>query len=214
MSKINQEKGLKEIYNQVKGLDRKMLLAGLTVLVKDTADFIHTSGLQDEATEEFRLVYLDLMNHDRPYWWVAGPELYQELPEAWKVNNIVRNASECNFNLRPLLNTAINQEWTRGPGWYFFKIYSNNIKDALMEIGRLRYKKRVEEKKEGIPDPNKVFKVEDLKNEFSKAEDPAEPIVSFTAELSKRSRFGPEFFYPLMLYMILLLKDTDFVTIR
>lgn len=46
---MNCEEQLKNAFEQAKDLDLARLLSGLTILVKDTADFIHTNGLKDKT---------------------------------------------------------------------------------------------------------------------------------------------------------------------
>jgi hypothetical protein len=191
---IKQESPLQKMYGQVKDLGTPMLLAGLAVLVKSTANYIHAAGLQDQATETFRQAYLNMMNNDRPYWWAVGPQLYEDFPADWKVSDIIKTAV-CESDLCALDNTAINREWTRAPGWFFFKTYTRQIKADI--IGG----KTLDELKLSIFNP-------------PKDKSPEETLLELAKQLADRSNSDPTFFYPVMLYLVLLLKNTNFVTLK
>jgi hypothetical protein len=189
--KENHSNHLKAMYEQVKDVKQGLLFAGLTVLVKDTADFINAEGFNDDATEGFRRGYLDMLNYDRYYWGKFGPKLFLTLPDAGLPHGIAKAASQCTFNLAPLSKPAIEQEWTRAPGWHFFKTYTGQIKADILGDKSL----------------------DELKAEFCNAEDPFEPVAALVETLAKRSRFGPAFWYPAILYIPLLLLKTDFRTL-
>jgi hypothetical protein len=189
--KTEQENPLKTMYDQVQGLELGLLFAGLTVLVKDTADFINAEGITDAATEGFRTMYLEMLNYDRYYWGKFGPRLYLTLPEAELPYGIAKEASRGKGDLAPLLDPGIEQEWTRAPGWHFFETYTDQIKGDILGDKSL----------------------DELKASFCNAEDPFEPVGAMVEKLAKRSGFGPAFWYPVMLYITLLLLKTDFRTV-
>ena len=130
--KTEHENPLKKMYDQLKNAKQGLLFAGLTVLVKDTADFINAEGFNDDAAEGLRGGYLDMLNYDRYYWEKFGPNLFLTLPDAKLPHGIAKAASQHTFDLAALLKPAIDQEWTRAPGWHFFKTYTGQIKGDIL----------------------------------------------------------------------------------
>lgn len=187
---------IEKMYCQVKPLDLGLLLAGVTVLAKDTADYIHTRGFTDNAAGKLRAAYLALLNHDRQYWERFGPGLYLTLKEAALPDGIVKGDEKGEFDLTPLLNPKIEKEWTRAPGWYFFKIYSLQIKDDIL----------------------RGTKLEDLQATFCDDKEPHKPLVNLiekltmtgSADSAGTGRATTRFWYPLLLYIALVLKRTHF----
>ncbi len=189
--KENHSNHLKAMYEQVKDLPTELLFAGFTVLVKDTESYTDANGLNDAASELLRAAYLDMLNYDRYYWETFFPELYRTLSEAGLPFGIAKAASQCNFDLSPLTDPLIEHEWTRAPGWHCFETYTSQIKDDILRETDL----------------------EKLKSTFWNAKEPYEPFAALTKKLAKTSSFGPGFWYPLMLYVTLLLVETDFKTL-
>ncbi len=192
MKKIWEGDNLKKIYHQVKDLKTELMLSGMTVLIKDTADFINSNGFKDEAIDTFREAYLATLNHDRFYWEQFGPGLYMTLPDAGLPSGIVKEAFKGNFDLEPLKNENIVSAWTQFAGYYFFKIYSLKVKDIILKGSGLEQEK------------TKVFE----------CKEPEEHVFPLIDKLSKQSSFGPGFWYPLMLYISLLLIRSRFVTLE
>jgi len=189
--KTEHEKPWKKMYDQAKNAKPGLLFAGLTVLIKDTADFINAEGLADDAAEGFRTAYLDMLNYDRYYWEKFGPKLFLTLADAGLPHGIAKAASKCSFDVGKLVELPIEHEWTRAPGWHSFKTYTGQIKGDILGDKTL----------------------DELKAEFCKASDPFKPVAALVEQLAKRSSFPPAFWYPVMLYITLLLKKTDFRTL-
>jgi hypothetical protein len=183
---------LKKLFQQTQNIGTEKLLCGLTILVKDAADFINATALQNDATEVFRYAYLDMMNHDRYYWSLFGPDLYMELSDAQMPSGMARNAAICKFNLDELRESKIIQEWTRAPGWHFFKLHTQQIKNNI--LGKLTLEK--------------------LKASLCEPEDPTEAYLELVERLANPGQLGSCFWYPLMLYLVILLKETDFITLQ
>ena len=124
---------LEQIYDQVHGLEEKLLFAGLTVLVKDTADFLHKGGYSDPLSEEFRSMYLAMYNIDRYYWEHFGPELYKTLEETGLPFGIVENVVGCTVDMsRTLRISPLSKNGLLGPGWLFFKTYSELLQPIIL----------------------------------------------------------------------------------
>lgn len=192
MEKIWEEDNLKKIYNQVKDLKTELLFSGLTVLFKDTADFINSQGFNDQAIDLFREAYLETLNQDRFYWEQFGPELYMGLQDGNLPFGIVKAAYTGNFDLEPLKNDQIILPWTQFPGYCFFKIYSFKVKDIILKGSSLEQEKA------------KVFE----------CKEPEEQIFPLIEKLSRQSIFGPGFWYPIMLYISLLLFRSRYITLE
>lgn len=187
----NHLRHLKAMYEQVKDLKLGLLLAGFTVLVKDTESYANANGLNDAASETLRGAFLDMLNYDRYYWETFGPGLFLALLDAGLPYGIAKAASQCNFDLGKLTEPGIEHEWTRAPGWHCFNTYSSQIKDDILRDTDL----------------------ETLKGTFWNAKEPYEPFAALTEKLARTSRFGPGFWYPLMLYLTVLIVKTDFRTL-
>lgn len=192
MKKIWEGDNLKKIYHQVKDLKLELLLSGLTILMKDTADFINTSGFKDDAIDKFKKAYMATLNHDRFYWEQFGPGLYMTLPDANLPSGIVKEAFKGNFDLEPLKNEDVVSDWTQFPGYYFFKIYTCKVKDIILKASDLEQEK---------------IKVDECK-------EPEEYVFPLIERLSKQSSFGPGLWYPIMLYISLVLIRSRFVTLK
>lgn len=203
------ENHLKAMYDQVKDAKLGLLFAGLTVLVKDTADYINANGLNDAASETLRGAYLEMLNHDRYYWEAFGPKLYLSLPDAGLPYGIAKAASHCDFNLAKLAKPAepgIEYEWTIAPGWHCFETYTQEIKADILG-GRTLVELKAwfctgcdPKDPKDCKDPNEP-------------KDPFKPFAALIERIARRSSFGPGFWYPLMLYVTLLLVKTDFRTL-
>ena len=183
---------LRKIYDQVHKADLKLLLSGMSILVRDTSDFLHLKGFQDPHSEEFRQVYTAMLDEDRYYWSTFGPELYKHLKDTKLPSGLVEKAYRGNFNLSELLDTKINKEYTRFPGWFFFRRYSQTIKSRILPEAT------VEEERQRI---------------FESADD-FEIVEEYVNKLVEDSTVGKEFWYPVMLYVSLLLLKSVLVTFK
>lgn len=195
MEEVKCGKELRELYEVTKDLDIELLLAGLTILAKDAADYINAAALEGEQIELFRRAFLQMMNEDRYYWSALGGHLYESLKDVGMPHGMTKAASVCRFQVMVELKDAkINQEWTRAPGWKFFKIFSAMLKSLILDGMTL--------------DKFKTLLCEPLEDK-----DPIDYDLELIARLGKPKPHGSCFWYPLMLYMVILLKLTDFITL-
>lgn len=196
MEEVKCGKELREQYETTHKLDVKFLLAGLTILAKDAADYINVAALEGEQIGLFRRAFLQMMNEDRYYWSLVGPELYENLRDTGMPHGIARAASVCNFKpMADLQKPALDREWIRAPGWKFFKIFSTLLKNLILDGMTL--------------DKFKAQLCEPLEDK-----DPIDNDLELIARLAKPKPHGSCFWYPLMLYMVILLKYTDFTTLE
>ena len=199
---------LKPMYRQVKDLDLGPLLSGLTILAKDTATYLTVHGVNNEIGEGFRLAYLGMLSDDRYYWEQFGRNLYLPLKEAGLPEGFASGANNRRADLGPLVDSSREIEWLRAPGWHFLKTYSGQRKnDILRDItlgdltaafceGRDPYKR----------ESNGVADQEDT--------NPYKPIEGLVGRLIESDQEWSGFWYPVMLYLALLLHKTNFETLE
>lgn len=200
---------LERMYDQVKGLDRKRLLPGLTVLTKDTAAFLVASGIDDETTEGFRLAYLDMLGHNRYYWELFGPELYlplRDVPPKGLPEGFASAAASCEADLRPLLDCDLKKEWLRAPGWHFFQAYSRQRRERIL-CGKSLEAFR-DAFCEGVDPCAPASKT------LCDNKDPFKPVAATVERLAGSERQANRFWHPVMLYLVLLLYKTNFITLE
>ena len=185
---------LEKMYHQVKNLDKGLLLAGLMVLVKDTANFLHEGGYDDPMVEEFRQEYLNMLNYDRFYWTEFGGQLFDTLPEAGLPHGIVKRVVQCETNLSDLCSEGVEQEFTRAPGWEFFKSYSRSSQELILDQSSLD----TEKSRAGsvAAGSDEEFKI----------------VAEYVDKLTSRSQIGTRVWSTVMLYISLLIVRTHFVT--
>jgi hypothetical protein len=199
---------LEAMFRQVKDLELGLLLSGLTILVKDTATFLTAYGLDDEMAEGFRLAYLDMLSDNRYYWDKFGPELYLSLKDAGLPDGLASDAAKCKADLLPLTNGDLETEWLRAPGWHFFQIYSGQRRNDILRDTTL------EELKEAFCEGNDPYGREQEDTCTDKTSDPYKPIEGLVKRLSGTDHESKKFWYPVMLYLALLLKKTNFTTLE
>lgn len=199
---------LEEMFRQVRGLNLDLLLSGLTILVKDTATFLTAYGLDDEMAEGFRLAYLDMLSDNRYYWEKFGPDLYLPLKEAGLPHKVVTSAANCEVNLRPLTEIDEDTEWLRAPGWHFLKTYSGQRKNDILRGISL------EELKDAFCEGKDPYENESEDSCFCESKDPYKPIEGVVGRLAGTDREFKIFWYPVMLYLALLFRETNFTTLE
>lgn len=194
MIKKKPDKQLEIMYRLLEGLDQGLLLAGLSVLVRDTADYLHEKGYTDPMSEEFRSVYLAMYNNDRYYWEQFGKDLYQRLPDAGLPCGIVAQVAACTPDIknviRQLCAAEIERESTRAPGWFFFRTYTRTTQEILLDGSSL----------------------DNEKARVDAAQDKFEIVAEYVAKLTSRSEIGDKLWRPVMLYVSLLIIKTYFET--
>lgn len=193
---------LERMYKQVKNLDEGLLLAGLTVLVKDTANYLHEKAYSDPMVEEFRQEYLKMLNQDRYYWEHFGKDLYKTLPEAGLPHGIVAEAAKCKADLSDLCDAKIERESTRAPAWSFFESYTRLLQEVILAP---LPDEEPSENDERTP-------LQKHKDHLDTAGDEFEVVELYVERLTNRSELGEPLWSPVMLYIALLIVRTHFVT--
>lgn len=199
---------LERMYSQVKDLELGLLLSGLTILVKDTAIYLTAQGIDNEIAEGFRLAYLDMLSNNRYYWEQFGPNLYLPLKEAGLPEGFASSAAKCKVDLGPLTDVGLETEWLRAPGWHFLQTYSDQRKNDILRGITL------EELKTAFCKGRNPYKPES--NDVCDQEDTNlyKPIEGLVKRLIGSDQEWSEFWYPVMLYLVLLLHRTNFTMLE
>ena len=199
---------LEVMFRQVRDLELGLLLSGLTILVKDTATFLTAYGIDDVMAEGFRFAYLDMLSDNRYYWDKFGPKLYLPLKDAGLPDGLVSGAVKCKADLRPLTDYDLETEWLRAPGWHFLRTYSRQREnDILRDI-------TLEELKDAFCEEKDPYEREQKDACTSKTSDPYKPIEGLVKRLSGTDHESKKFWYPVMLYLALLLHKTNFISLE
>jgi len=199
---------LEQMYSQVKDLESGLLFSGLTILAKDTAIFLTAHGIADEMAEGFRLAYLNMLRDNRYYWERFGPKLYLPLKDAELPEGFASGAAKCKADLQPLTNCDLETEWLRAPGWYFFKTYTDQRRNDILRGITL------EELKAAFCEGKDPYERKAKDSSIREAKDPYKPIAGMVERLVGTDRLWQEFWYPVMLYLVLLLQRTNFTTLE
>lgn len=199
---------LKTMYRQVRDLDLGRLLSGLTILVKDTEIYLTAYGLDNAVAEGFRLAYLGMLSDNRYYWEQFGRNLYLPLKEAGLPEGFASDANNCRADLGPLIDASRDIEWLRAPGWHFLKTYSGQRKTDILRGLTL------EDLKSAFCEGRNPYKRES--NSVADQEDtnPYKPIEGVVGRLIGSDQEWGGFWYPVMLYLALLLHKTDCETLK
>lgn len=199
---------LEQLYHQVKDLELGLLLSGLTILVKDTEIYLTAYGLDNAMAEGFRLTYLGMLSDNRYYWEQFSPNLYLPLKEAGLPEGFASDAAKCKADLEPLTYGVLETEWLRAPGWHFLKTYSGQRKnDILRDITLV-------DLKAAFCEGRNPYKRDSNGDSDQKCTSPFKPIEGLVGRLIGTEQKWSEFWYPVMLYLALLLHKTNFSTLE
>ncbi len=192
----------KEMYEQsifLGKLKLGLLLSGLTIMVKDTAVYLTTYGIDGKTAEGFRLAYLDMLNDNRYYWEQFGPELYRPLKD-------IKLQEGCKADFKLKNESYQDTEWLRAPGWRFFKTYTAQRKNDLLQGITLDQLKAAFHENRNPYKPKAACDQEDGKS--------YEPIKGLVDQLIGTEKQSTTFWYPVMIYVAYLLQKTNFVTLE
>lgn len=200
---------LESMYKQIRDLDVGLLLSGLTILVKDTATYLTASGVDNEMAEAFRLAYLDMLNNNRDYWERFGPKLYSSLKEAGLPDGFASGAAQCDVNLIALTDGFWEkQEWLKAPGWHFFKTYSVQRKNDIFRDTTLKALKGA------FCEGKSPYKPDTPVKQADEEKEPFKSVEAVVKRLAESDQQWTKFWYPVMLYMVVLLQKTNFMTLE
>ena len=209
---------LERRYKRIQKLDLGLLLSGLTILVKDTAYYLNSQGVDGKVAEGFRHAHLDMLNHDRYYWEKFGGLLYQPLAKYLDdfADETEKNCG-CKKELKPLNHPDWEKEWLRAPGWYFLKAYSMQRREDILRDISLEDLKTAFCKGENPyvkPAPAEIYLQGDEAKRIKKACDPFVTVEAVLKRLIGTERHVKNFWSPVMLYLVVLLQKTNFITLE
>ncbi|MCB0582636.1 MAG: hypothetical protein KDD10_25380 [Phaeodactylibacter sp.] len=124
---------LETIIDEIIDADCQQLLAGLTILAKDMSEYLAVNAYYGKDTQRFTRVYGTTLTTNRFLWRLAAPELYRTLEEEEITDKFAERVQVSNFTMEPLLNAALNQEWTRHPGWALLLAFRQDFSDVLCQ---------------------------------------------------------------------------------
>lgn len=136
------------LLDKIQGFDSKSIVAGITVLCKDLAEYLAAGGFSSTAAERFMKVYAKALDRDRWFWERFGPELYWSMRPAPPTDpgdfdpavqiafnpplpSYAHEANQNDFDLNHLNDTRISQNWTLTPGWQLFTGFMEEFKDLI-----------------------------------------------------------------------------------
>ena len=152
-----------------------------------------------------------MLSDNRYYWERFGRYLYlplndEEFPKG--LEGFAGDAAKSKADLQPLTKIDGETEWLRAPGWHFFLTYSGQRRnDILRDI-------TLEELKDAFCEGKDPYEREQKDACTRKTGDPYKPIEGVAKRLSGTDHESKKFWYPVMLYLALLLKKTNFTTLE
>lgn len=165
-----------------------MLFAGFAILFKDMAEFLAAKGYEDGSVEAFRMAFNNALERERFYLRAFFPEALANLSALAGIpHGITEKAERENFHIERLCEKELVKEWNRFLGWAFFREYSfvlrENITGALAD---------------DVPD---------------EGQNTQEKVVELAGKLIGTAAPDEYYWYPLILFLSLLLYRTDFSTV-
>ena len=129
--KKKEEDLILKMINQVDKLDENMLYSGLTVVAKDTAEYLAAKGITDDKSFDFLENFEAVMKEEKKYWDQNSSPLFKSLSRAGLPSGFAGAAANGKAELSALTNPEIKHEWTYGPGRKFLEKFAQNFKDGI-----------------------------------------------------------------------------------
>ncbi|MDJ0610998.1 MAG: hypothetical protein QNJ67_18635 [Kiloniellales bacterium] len=127
---MDQEK-LSQLVDQAKGRDTDLLLAGLTVLTKDLAEYFAATGHGESDTQLLQGIYSGALGKERERWMAEGPKLFQTLRDGGLPQGFAADAVQNRIDLERLGEKGIVQDWTVGPGRALLEGFGSAFQDTI-----------------------------------------------------------------------------------
>jgi hypothetical protein len=154
-----QDHPFKWFLDKIKTWENHQLLAALTILSKDMAEYLAPGGWSGTGQDVFWKSYLEVLNNDR-WFWEQFPEesnLYKplhtrfsDLPQPGFAAMAAADPSAASLNVDPLNLPELLQTWTLVKGWEFLKKYTNtlsvnvnDLKQKYIQSSNLSFEERV-----------------------------------------------------------------------
>ena len=192
---------LTQLFEQIKKVGDSLLFSGYAILSKDLSEYLAARGHTGMGIDTFRNAVNEALQRDRQYFSTFWPEAFANLYTLKDIpNRIAEEAEKGEFKLPQVMteegmndvekaNNPIMQDWTRFLGWAFFREYSYALRDTITEVQDQTIS-ATEEDSDLIPEV--VL---------------AEQLLDSDAIPNERS------WYPLVIYLSVLLFRTDFATV-
>lgn len=120
-----------ELFDQAKGHDEALLLAGLTILTKDLAEYFAATGHGEEDTQLLHDVYSGALGKDRDRWIAEGPKLFQTLRDGGLPQGFAADAVHGRPEVSRLNDKTIVQDWTTAPGRELLERFGAKFQDTV-----------------------------------------------------------------------------------
>ncbi len=111
--------------------DENVLFSGLTVLSKDLAEYLATTGRTAGEAKPFLEAYSEAMDMERLYWEKNGSSLFMPLEKVGLPNGFAEAAEKGTLDMTPLGNQSIVHEWTRNPGRKLLEKFKVKFKETI-----------------------------------------------------------------------------------
>ena len=122
---------LPDLMAQARKRDEVLLLAGLTVLTKDLAEYFAATGHGERDTQLLQGVYSAALNKDRAHWQSTGPQLFQTLRDSGLPQGFAAETVQGRPDLERLGDNAVIHEWTIEPGRHLFEGFGDHFRSAV-----------------------------------------------------------------------------------
>jgi len=130
----SQTKRLERMAQELDGVDKQLLEAGLGVILKDTLQYLMTAPRTDDSLfkELISQVIVDELKDKNtpPEWRLLYIDPNDPVP-----TGIVAAAAQGKFNMKPLKHKGIIHEWTVYPAQKFLKRFQANLKKNICGKG-------------------------------------------------------------------------------
>jgi len=179
---------LEKLYQQLGNLDTRVLYAGFAVMYKDLIEYLAARAVSAPAVTIFRNAYNTALKVDYHYLAEFYPNGYANLSSTDLPSGLTEQAVAGKMDLNELTSPNLVDKMFSFFGWAFFREYSKDLKNAIVEA----YGEK------GLPD---VF------------DDRKTGAVNLAEKLLGKAIPNEFYWYPVTLYLCILLFKTDFKTV-
>lgn len=186
------EHEFKWILDNIKTWDHRQLLADMTILSKDLAEYLAPRALDNAGTRVFWKSYNEVLNYDRWFWETFEEEEFLYKPLLDRFPDLPEYAAAAATDPTPAflnidyLNTPeLVQTWTFLKGWEFLKKYTQAL-SLNMNVLKESYTQKTD-----LPFEKKVLKIFDDLRKERYPEPFWIPLLLFTSYLFAWSCFEP-----------------------
>jgi len=180
---------LKTLFGQVGSLETSLLYTGFAILCKDLIEYLAARGITAAAVETFRGAYNKALSLDYLYLSEFHPLAYASLSAAKLPSDLTGHVASENMDLTKLQDKTLVTKLAPLIGWLIFREYSSAIKGPIKDsFGE-----------SGLPD---VY------------EDREAGAIDLAEKLLSKPIPNEYYWFPVTLYLCILLYKTDFKSIE